>query len=185
MPSIEAQLTPRERQVVNLLTSPETTSQADVARALEVSRTTISRHVAKRDVKAAIANRLAKQSDKASGELGRLSRLLDMGFTALEAALGRKPCEHCGQTSLDMQELAVYCKVVGDARLSEIKVQESIPQVHADPAAAVARERRRTSRIMRATLWLASGRRFMGWPGTQAPPAGEDTANVAVSVDAK
>ena len=185
MPSIESQLTPRERQVVNLLTSPKTASQADVARTLEVSRTTISRHVAKRDVQRAIQARLTRESDKARGELARLSRLLDQGFTALEDAVSGEPCAECGRNKLDIQELAVFVKVVGDARLSELKVAESVPPEPVDPHAAMDRERRRTTRAMRAALWIGSGRRFMGWPGTQAPPPSEEKAKESECVVAK
>ena len=162
----EAALTPRERQVVGLLTDPSVSSKAEAARRLDLHPTTVGRHASKRRVENAVAARLARESDRSHGQVARYSRLLDRGFEALENAVGPS-CQHCGRADLDMIELAAYVKVVGEARLNEIKVSDAIPPPMTDPGIAMAKERRRTGWAIRHGAWLLSGRGLLGWPPQQ------------------
>lgn len=172
MPSAEASLTPRERQVVGLLTDPSIASKAEAARVLDLDRSTIGKHAAKRHVERAIEARLERLSDKASGELGKLRRVQAKALEALEQMV---------EEPLSPELALLLVAKLGEATLTQLKIQELTPQPLVRPETAKDRERRRTTRAMRAALWIGSGRRLLGWPSAKvertSPPT-ESTSTV-------
>lgn len=173
---MHTQLTPRERQVVTLMASPETASQADVARALDISDVTVSRHLKKARVQKALEARLEKESDKSLGQLGKLRKVQDRALDDLE---------ELAEGQLDVQTALLLVAKLGEATLTQLKIQELTPTPPARPEAARDRERRRTLRAMRAGAWLLSSRGLLGFLLPQATPVGEHTANVAADSGAK
>jgi hypothetical protein len=176
MPGIEASLTPRERQVVGLITSPEIASQADVARTLSLSEATISEHLRKPKVERAIAARLEREWDKSQGEVARLRRINGRALDQLEKLV---------EVDLDPQTALLLVAKLGEATLNQLKIQELTPAPPARPETARDRERRRTQRCIRAGAWLQLGRSLLGWKVPITPPAGDNLANASGDAEAK
>jgi molybdenum-dependent DNA-binding transcriptional regulator ModE len=148
-------LTTTQRRYVEAAAKSD--SIAAAGRALGTSRKSAHEVLTKPNVARALAARLERESDKATGEVGRLRRLTTRCLDAFETILAR-PDE------LTFEQAGAAAKMLMDATLQAVKLADALPQPGIDPATARDRERRRTARAMRAALWLAAGRSLLGLP---------------------
>ena len=148
-------LNPAELAVVKAWKRLENPNQSRVAKALNLTRATVSHHCTKSNVADAITLAEQRKADKAQGIVRTLQSIGNKATRLLDRNLERPTCASCGYAEISIMELGSAVKLCIDGQ----RAAEDAGFGHGDVDAQ--RYRDRVKRILaRAARIGASGR----WP---------------------
>ncbi len=162
-------LAPAAEKVVAAYLKLGNVSQAEVGRYLGKSRNAVWKQVTKSDTVSHLTQRREEQSDKATGVVAKLTRIVRKVVGGVEASIDRDPCDHCGNQPVTIQELAGMLKVSTDGlkTMLELRDNHGLDSVTPQDGKLVrelrSKDRARVVRLARV-LKLSYQERERGWP---------------------